>query len=132
MDIKALVKIGIVAGIVMNVCDFVVQGNLLAGMNSAPVFRKIGDVLPYLILGDLVAGFVFAWLFLALKAAIGPGAGGGARFGFYAGVFAAFPTLIFLHLLIEGYAYSLAWINTIYAVAMYTLVGAVAGALHKR
>ena len=53
MNLTALVKLGVVTGIVMNVLDFVVQGVLLADMYAAaPAFRNTNDVIPYLILGD--------------------------------------------------------------------------------
>ena len=133
MNLTALVKLGVVTGVVMNVLDFIVQGNLLAGMYAAtPAFRNTNDVIPYLILGDFVAAFVFCWAYLALGAATGPGAGGGAKFGFYAGVLVAFPTFIFIHLTINGIPYGLMWVLTVYSVIAYVILGAVAGALHKR
>jgi hypothetical protein len=133
MNLTALVKLGVVTGVVMNVLDFIVQGNLLAGMYAAaPAFRNTNDVIPYLVLGDFVAAFVFCWAYLKLGAATGPGAGGGATFGFYAGVLVAFPTFIFIHLLINGIPYGLMWVLTLYSVIAYVILGAVAGALHKR
>ena len=133
MNLTALVKLGVATGVVMNLLDFIVQGNLLAGMyTAAPAFRNTNDVIPYLILGDFVAAFVFSWAYLALGAATGPGAGGGARFGFYAGVLVAFPTFIFIHLLINGIPYGLMWVLTVYSVIAYVILGAVAGALHRR
>jgi hypothetical protein len=132
MNLTALVKLGVVTGIVLNVLDFIVQGNLLAGMYAAaPAFRNVNDVIPSLIAGDFVAAFVFCWAYLKLGAATGPGAGGGARFGFYAGVLVAFPTWIFVHLLINGIPYGMVWVLTIWNVVAYVIIGAVAGALHK-
>ena len=133
MNLTALVKLGVVTGVVMNVLDFIVQGNLLAGMYAAaPAFRNTTDVIPYLILGDFVAAFVFCWAYLKLGAATGPGVGGGALFGFYAGVLVSFPTFIFVHLIINGIPYGLMWVLTIYSVIAYVILGAVAGVLHKR
>lgn len=40
MDFKKCLTIGVVVGIVVNVLDFVVQGNLLAGYYSQPPFRQ--------------------------------------------------------------------------------------------
>jgi len=132
MNLTALVKLGVVTGIVLNVLDFVVQGVLLADMYAAtPAFRNTNDIIPYLILGDFVAAFVFCWAYLKLGAATGPGAGGGAQFGFIAGVLIAFPTWIFVHLLINGIPYGMVWMMTVWGVVAYTIVGAVAGALHK-
>ena len=86
MNSNALLKLGIVIGILMNAFDIIVQGVLLAGLYTAPVFRKPEDELVYLVLTDFVAAFVFVWLYLKLGSATGPGVTGGATFGFYAGV----------------------------------------------
>lgn len=132
MNLSALVKLGVVTGVVLNVLDFIVQGNLLAGMYAAnPVFRNTQDLVPYLIAGDFVAAFVFCWAYLKLGAATGPGAGGGATFGMYAGVLIGFPTWIFVHLLVNGFPYSMAWMATIWQVVSYAIIGAVAGAMKK-
>ena len=132
MKLTALLKIGIVVGLVMNVLDFIVQGNLLAGMFAAvPAFRQTTEMLPYLIVGDFVAGLVFAWAFLKLGSAAGHGVAGGATFGLYAGVLIGFPTYIFVHLLLNGVPYGLMWVLTIYTALVYVVLGAVAGALHK-
>jgi hypothetical protein len=133
VDVKRLVKLGVVMGIVLNVIDFIVQGNLMAGLYAAsPAFRNTADVIPFLVLGDVVAAFVFAWAYLKLGSATGDGPGGGALFGLYAGVLLAFPTYIFNNLLINNYPYSLAWTLTIYTIIVYVILGAIAGALKKR
>ena len=132
MNLTALVKLGVATGVVMNVLDVIVQGYLLAGMYAAaPAFRNTNDVIPYLILGDFVAAFVFCWAYLKLGAATGRGAAGGATFGFYAGVLIGFPTWIFVHLLVNGIPYGMMWMMTIWNVIAYVIIGAVAGALHK-
>jgi len=61
----------------------------------------------------------------------GPGIGGGATFGFYAGVLYSFPMFYAMHLLFNGYTSELAWINTVYQIIVYMIVGATAGALNK-
>jgi hypothetical protein len=132
MNWSALLKLGVVTGVVLNVLDFIVQGNLLAGMYAAsPAFRTTTDIIPYLVAGDFVAAFVFCWAFLKLGRATGTGAAGGATFGFYAGVLVGFPTYIFMHLLITGVPYSMAWVMTVWQVIAYVAIGAVAGAMHK-
>ena len=77
MNSQALLKLGIVIGILMNAFDLVVQGVLLAGLYTAPVFRKPEDEIVYLVLTDFVAAFVFVWLYLKLGSATGPGVAGG-------------------------------------------------------
>lgn len=131
MNSKALLKLGIVIGILMNAFDLVVQGVLLAGLYTAPVFRKPEDEIVYLLLTDFVAAFVFVWLYLKLGSATGPGVAGGATFGFYAGVLYSFPMFYAMHLLFNGYSFELAWINTVYQVLVYVIMGATAGALNK-
>jgi hypothetical protein len=128
---KALLKLGIVIGILMNAFDIIVQGVLLAGLYTAPVFRKPEDEIVYLVLTDFVAAFVFVWLYLKLGSATGPGVAGGATFGFYAGVLYSFPMFYAMHLLFNGYSFELASINTVYQVLVYVIMGATAGALNK-
>ena len=56
---------------------------------------------------------------------------GGATFGFYAGMLYSFPMFYAMHLLFNGYTSELAWLNTVYQVIVYVIVGATAGALNK-
>jgi hypothetical protein len=65
--------------------DVIVQGTLMAGLYSAPVFRNPEEEIVYLVLTDFAAAFVFVWIYLKLGSATGPGVRGGATFGFYAG-----------------------------------------------
>ena len=131
MDFKMLLKLGIVTGVLLNAFDIIVQGLLLAGMYTAPVFRKPEEEIVYLVLADFAAGFVFAWVYLKRGSATGPGAAGGATFGFYAGVLYSFPMFYAMHLLFNGYTSELAWINTVYQIVVYVIIGATAGALNK-
>ena len=41
------------------------------------------------------------------------------------------PMFYAMHLLFNGYTSELAWLNTIYQVIVYVIVGATAGALNK-
>jgi len=120
-----------VLGVVANVIDFVVQGNLLASYYAAPPFRQDTNIV-WLVVGDFVSALVFTWVYLTFAPAAGPGAAGGAKLGFYAGVLVSFPANIFLHLLIQGFPYSLSWIWTFYGVVWYVVLGTVAGAMNKR
>ena len=131
MNFKAFIKLGLVAGVVLNALDFVVQGVLLSHFYVGPSFRDVNDVLPQLVALDFVAGAVFVWLYLKLGAATGAGAGGGARFGWYAGMLYSFPMFIAMHLLFNGYSFQLAMINTVYQVAAYVVAGLAVGALNR-
>jgi len=131
MDFKKCLTIGVVVGIVVNVLDFVVQGNLLASYYAQPPFRQDNTV-AWMVLGDFVAAFVFAWVYLKVAGSFAPGPAGGATMGFYAGVLVSFPGSIFMHLMFQGFPYALSWIWTIYGIAWYVIAGAIAGALNKR
>jgi hypothetical protein len=131
VNLKTFIKLALVAGVVLNVLDFLVQGVLLSQYYVGPAFRDANDVLPQLIALDFVAGSVFVWLYLALGAATGAGARGGALFGWYAGMLYSFPMFIAMHLLFNGYSFQLAAINTVYQVAAYVVAGLAIGALNR-
>ena len=131
MNLRKWLTIALVLGVVANAIDFVVQGNLLAGYYAAPPFRQDANIV-WLVAGDFVSALVFTWVYLTFAPAAGPGAAGGAKLGLYAGVLVNFPTNIFLHLLIQGFPYALSWIWTVYGIAWYVVLGAIAGAMNKR
>jgi hypothetical protein len=131
MDLKKWLTIGLVLGVVANAIDVVVQGFLLAGYYAGPPFRQENNIV-WLVIGDFVSALVFTWIYLTFARAVEPGAAGGAKIGAYAGVLVNFPTNIFLYLLIAGFPYTLTWIWTIYGIAWYVVLGAVAGAMNKR
>jgi hypothetical protein len=131
MDFKALVKLGVAAGLVLNVLDIAVQGGLLAHFYLGPTFRDTADLIPQLVATDFVAGFVFAWLYLKLGSATGAGPVGGARFGWAAGMLYSFPMYIAMHLLFNGYSFRLALINTVYQIFAYVVAGVTVGTLNR-
>ena len=131
MNIRKWLTIGLVLGVVANVIDAVVQGNLLASYYTAPPFRQDTNIL-WLVAGDFVSALVFTWVYLTFAPAAGPGVGGGAKLGLYAGVLVSFPANIFLHLLIQGFPYALSWIWTVYSIAWYIVLGTIAGAMNRR
>jgi hypothetical protein len=119
----------IVAGIVANIMDFIVQGQLLTNAFYSKIETMRTDVKPiWFIVGDFVAVLVFAWVLNRL-ASLFSGAKGCAIAGFYLGVLVNFPTWHFIFLMFKGYPYNLAWINTIYGVFEFIVIGAVLGAL---
>ena len=131
MDFKKFLAIGLAVGIAANIADSLVHGQLLADFYAHPPFRQ-GVNPGWMILGDLVAGFVFAWFYLAVAGSFAPGVPGGATMGFYTGVLVIFPSAIFMHLMFEGFPYFLSWIWIVYGVAWYVCAGAIAGAISKR
>jgi hypothetical protein len=132
MNVKKLLIASVVVGVVLNVFDAVVQGQLMA-----PTYAKLSGLfrtdmnMAYLVIGDFVAALVFVWVYDKVRGSFGAGAAGGAVYGLYAGVLMNFPTWIFLNMLIVGFPYSLAWIWTLIGVVATVIAGAVAGALYK-
>ena len=132
MNVKKLLLATVVVGVVMNIVDFVVQGQLLAGYYANFAFLKKEPAIPMLVVGDFVAALVFVWVYDRVRSAFGTGPKGGALYGLYAGILINFPTWIFAHLIFEGFPYGLAWTWTLIGVAWCVIAGAVAGALYKR
>jgi len=131
-NIKCLVAV-LVAAIVANVLDFLVQGMLLTHAFYSKIEGAKQDTAPkWFIFGDFVAVFVLAWVIRRTEAAFGYGAKGGATAGFYLGVLASFPTYHFIFLTTKGYPYALAWINTFYGIGWYVLIGAIIGGLRTK
>ena len=131
MDVKKWLTTGLALGVVGNILDFVVQGNLLAGYYANPPFSQENNI-PWLVAGDFVAALVFTWVYLSFAHAVPPGVPGGVKIGLYAGVLVNFPTNVFMYLLIAGIPYVLTWIWTVYGIAWYVVLGAVAGAMNRR
>jgi len=132
MHLKKLVLAVIAAGIVINLLDFFVHGMLFENMyySQIPIFRR-DNVVPFFVLGDFIAAFVFIWVYDRVRGAFDAGAAGGATYGLYAGVLMNFPANIFTHLLIKDFPYALSWAWTIYGVVLSVIVGAVAGAIYR-
>jgi hypothetical protein len=133
MNLKKLLVAALAVGLVMNVVDFVVHGNLFENVyySQIPIFRR-DNVVPFLVLGDFIAAFVFVWVYDRVRGAFDAGAAGGATYGLYAGVLMNFPANIFTHLLIKDFPYALSWAWTIYGVVLSVILGAVAGAIYRK
>jgi hypothetical protein len=124
----------LVAGVVANVVDYVGQGMVLTGMyysKLTDVFRQDMNI-GGLVFGDFVAVLVLAWVYDKVASAFGGGVKGGACCGFYLGVLVNFPAYHFINLMFKGYPYSLTWINTIYGIIWYVIVGAILAAVMKK
>jgi hypothetical protein len=124
----------LVAGVVINIVDFLVQGIwLTSAIYSLHTETFNPDASPvWFIAGDFVAILVLAWVYDKVYGSFGGGAGGGALYGFYAGVLVNFPTWIFVHIFIKGFSYGVAWIWILYGVVWTVIAGAIIGALYKK
>ena len=133
MNVKKLALATVAVGVVANILDFLVHGQLLKGQYAAltSLFRPDAPM-HWLIIGDFVAALVFVWVYDRVYGSFGGGPKGGATYGLYAGVLVNFPTWIFMNLLVIGFPYSLAWIWTIFGIVWCVVAGAVAGALYKK
>ena len=131
-NFKCLLAV-IVAGIVGNALDYFVQGKLLTEAYYSKMDSMRHDTAPgWFILGDFIAVFVFAWVFKKVASAFKDGASGGACAGFTLGVLVNFPTWHFIQLTVKGYPYALTWINTLYGIAWYVVIGAIVGAMSEK
>jgi len=123
----------LIAGIVAVILDWAVQAKWLASAYYLRIESMRVDAKPInFVVVDFVAVAVLAWVLRRLSSSFGSGARGGANAGFYLGVLVSFPSYHFIFLTFKGYPYSLAWINTIYGIIWYMIIGAILGVLMRR
>lgn len=133
MNLKRFLVAGLAGGVVANVMDAVVHGQILTAKYYAqmPGLFRQDNRLPWLIGGTFVAALVLAWVWTKVHTCFGGGAKGGALGGFYAGVLINFPGQAFAYLMFAGFPMALACLWTIYGILWAVVVGAVIGALYK-
>lgn len=133
MNLKRFLMAGLAGGVVGNVLDYVVHGQILTAKyySQMPSLFRQDTPIPWFLGGTFVAALVLAWVWAKVHASFGSGAKGGALGGLYAGVLIYFPSQIFMHLMFVGFPYALSWIWTIYGILWTVVVGAVIGALYK-
>lgn len=124
----------LVAGIVANILDVIVQAHVLQGL----YYSKMADLMKtdtnvgWFVFGDFVAVLILAWVYDKVGSVFGGGVKGGAVAGFYLGVFASFPTYHFVFLMFKGYPYGLVWVSTIYGILWYVIAGTILAAVMKK
>jgi hypothetical protein len=122
----------LVGGVVANIIDMIVMGMLLdPTFKSIPGMRQDANPL-WFVIGDFFAVFVFTLLYDRVYSSFSGGPKGGATWGAYAGLIVSFPTWIFMHLMIDGFPYGLAWGLTISGIIWGVIVGATVGAMYKK
>jgi hypothetical protein len=122
------------AGVVVNILDWAVYTQWLGPTYMATnpaVFRQDTNPMFY-VFGDFVCVFVFAWVFDKVSSSFGSTPKDGAMAGMYLGILVNFPMNILLHLMFNGYPYSLSWIGTIYGIAWYMIVGYIVAMVMKK
>jgi hypothetical protein len=124
----------VVAGVVMNILDFLVYTYWLGPtyMATNPGLFRQGVNPMWFVVGDFVSVFVFAWVFDKVSPVFGSTPMDGAKVGLYLGVFAVFPAMIFMHLMFNGFPYSLSWINMAYGIIWYVIAGYILSTVMKK
>jgi len=123
----------LVAGVVMNVYDFVLHGVLMRDTyaSNPDVFRQ-SDNPTWFVIGDFVAVLVLAWFYDKVYGSFAGGLKGGLMYGIYAGILVCFPGFIFTHLVFDGFTYGMAWTWIIAGIIWGGIAGAILGALYKK
>ena len=124
----------LVAGVVMNILDYIIYGMWLGNayfMQNTVLFRQDTNPIWYVI-GDFVGVFVFVWVYSKISGSFGPTVQDGVKAGLYLGIFANFPLWILMNLMLNGFPYSLSWISTIYGIIWCMIVGAIVAAVMKK
>jgi len=134
MNVKKLLLATLVVGIVANVLDFIVHGQILAGAYYSQLTSLFRQDIPmaWFIIGDFVAALVFVWVYDRVYGSFGGGSKGGATYGLYAGVLVNFPTWLFAAGMYVGFPYGLGWIWVIWGIIYMVILGAVAGVMYKK
>ena len=131
MNVRKWIIIGIVVAIVAAVYDVIVHGSLLASYYTQAPFRQDAS-LAWMLVSNVVAGLVFAWVYLKVAGSFPSGVSGGVTMGFYAGVLVNFPSAIFLNLVLQNFPYALSWLWVVSGIVFYVTAGAIAGAWNKK
>lgn len=134
MSVKKLLLAVLVVGVVANVLDFIVHGQILNGAYYSQLTSLFRQDMPmgWLIIGDFVWAFVFVWVYSRVYSSFSGGAKGGATYGLYAGILLSFPAALFFNIMFVGFPYGLAWIWVIWGIIARVIYGAVAGAIYKK
>lgn len=123
---------GVAAGVVMNINDFVMHGNVMANAYKRyPVFSQTPANPMWFVAVALCLGCTAALLFARTRACWAPGARGGVTFGAFLGL-ALFFRDFYDPLVFEGMPYHLAWCWGGISMIGNVLGGAVLGALIQR
>lgn len=124
----------VVAGVAANALDFVIQTYVFGSMytSNSTLFNNNPANIPWYVVGDFVAVLVMSFFYDKVYASFEGGPTGGMKFGAWYGLVVSFPGFIFLHLMINGYSYKLAWMSIIYSIIWGAIIGTVVGAMYKK
>lgn len=132
MNMKKLFISTLAGGILLNLLDMAMYGGVLQNAMKSVTGMKQDIPVTIYIITDFIMALVFAVVYEALKGSATPGAAKGARFGFFAGLFAAFPAMLAFSTMIVGMPYWMGWVWTVNGIVWYTLLGAVVGFVYEK
>ena len=133
MNWTKILSAGLVAGIVVNLVDWVLHGRIMAGTYEtySDVFsQEPGNPVWFFVAAICVAIF-FAVLFAKTRECWAAGAKGGLTYGFWLGMVAFFGNFYY-PLVIDGFPYFLAWCWGGIGLIGSIVGGAVVGLMIKR
>ncbi|MDX1501242.1 MAG: hypothetical protein R3325_02685 [Thermoanaerobaculia bacterium] len=123
---------GLVAGIALNLTEWVLHGVVMANTYKRyPVFTQEAASPLWFLLVAICVAIAAAILFAKTRQCWADGAKGGATFGILLGVFAGL-TFFYNPLVYEGYPYYLAWCQGSITVVALAIVGVVLGLVIRK
>ena len=131
MNPKKFLLAFIIVGVVLNVFDGLVHGGLMMNTYKGLSFMRQDTPVIWYIALDFLMALVLVWFYEKVKGSFARSIGGGALFGFYAGVLISFPSMLGMKLMITGFPYYLAWVWIILAIIWDIIAGMIIGAIYK-
>jgi len=101
--------------------------NPLFGSFLSQVEGMQEPALMWVIVGNVVAGFVLAWFYGKTGSAFGSGVGGGLKFGISAGILMGFPMWLFMTVYDSGWTYAASWAMVVANIVWVGVAGVVLG-----
>lgn len=132
MNTRRILVGTIVVGIVANALDYLLNTYYWKDAWAAFAWVNPTPPLMWLVIGDFAAALMFMLAWDRYGASSGGGAGGGFRFGLFAGAFVNFPMVLFFQMYVKDFPYGMAWQMIIIGVLFYGVMGAVAGVLDRK
>ena len=133
MNWKKALLAGAVAGIALNISEFVMHGLIMSGtyMKYPDVFSQDQSNPLYFLLVAMCIAIFGAILFAKTRQCWADGFKGGATYGFFLGM-VFFWARFYDAIVYEGYPYYLSWCQGGINLIVIVIAGAVMGAIYKR
>ena len=133
MDWKKAIIAGVVAGIAMNIAEFIMHAVIMASTYAKypEVFTQEGDNPIFFTLVALCISISAAILFGKTRQSWADGFKGGATYGFFLGM-PFFFVRFYDALVYEGYPYYLSWCQGTINLIVIMIAGGVMGLMYRR